>query len=163
MRTPVYASLCFVVALLVPARPAGAAIWEWRCQGQLGEQQVVFDRTLMAISKSKKRFGDIRKLSVDHGDDIPGERETFQPEDGNGLDQRMEFTASADAKRKIVLIEKFSRKLSSKHRLICGRDEDTDIYSKVYDLQREGEPARQIKMQCLEYQLSTRGGRKGCD
>jgi hypothetical protein len=32
----------------------------------------------------------------------------------------------------------------------------------VYRFQREDEPARDITMQCFEYQLSTRGGRKGC-
>ena len=62
----------------------------------------------------------------------------------------------------MTFIEKASRKLSHTHKLICGRDEDTDIYHKVYSFRRENEPARDIVMQCMEYQLSTRGGRKGC-
>jgi hypothetical protein len=47
--------------------------------------------------------------------------------------------------------------------VICGRDEDTDLYRKVYRYERDGEPARDVTMQCMEYQLSTRGGRKGCN
>ena len=75
----------------------------------------------------------------------------------------MIFTRPDDPKRKVMLTEKSSRKISHKHELICGRDEDTDLYRKVYSYQRENEPARDITMQCMEYQLSTRGGRKGCD
>ncbi len=162
-RASVLVSLWCLVAVLFPVRPVAAAIWTWRCQGQLGEQQVVFDRDLMVVRKSQKRLGDIRDLTVEKAADVPGERESFLPANSNdGLSERLEFTASSDQKRKIVLIEKSSRKLSSRHRLICGRDEDTDIYRKLYRLQRDGEPDRDIQMQCLEYQLSTRGGRKGC-
>ena len=74
----------------------------------------------------------------------------------------MDFTRADDPKRKIVLTEKSSRKISHSHKLICGRDQDEDIFRKVYHFQREDEPARDIVMQCFEYQLSTRGGRKGC-
>ena len=33
---------------------------------------------------------------------------------------------------------------------------------KVYRYQLENEPERNITMQCIEYQLSTRAGRPGC-
>ncbi len=43
--------------------------------------------------------------------------------------------------------------------MVCGRDEEKTITRKVYRLERSGEPARDITMQCMEYMLSTRGGR----
>ena len=58
--------------------------------------------------------------------------------------------------------EKSSKCISHKRRPFCGRDEDTDVYRKTFSLQRENEAPRDITMQCMEYQLSTRGGRK-CD
>jgi len=62
-----------------------------------------------------------------------------------------------------VLTETKSRRIYHKHELICGYDENTDIYRKTYRFQRDDEPAHHISMQCMEYQLSTLGGRNGCD
>jgi hypothetical protein len=45
---------------------------------------------------------------------------------------------------------------------LCGRDEDIVVYRKVYRYQRENGPARNITMECMDYQLSTLAGRKGC-
>ena len=75
--------------------------------------------------------------------------------------KEIEFEQATDAKvkPKLILTEKSSRKISGKHRVICHRDEDNDIYCKIYRYQRKDEPARDITMQCIEYQLSTRGGR----
>lgn len=47
--------------------------------------------------------------------------------------------------------------------MICGRDEVTDTFRKVYRYERDNETPRTLTMQCIEYTLSTRGGRKGCD
>ena len=63
----------------------------------------------------------------------------------------------------MTLTEKSSRRISHTHKLICGRDEDTGIFRKVYSYARENDPPHDITMQCMEYQLSTRDGRKGCD
>ena len=79
--------------------------------------------------------------------------------------KEIEFEQATDAKvkPKLILTEKSSRKISGKHRVICHRDEDNDIYCKIYRYQRKDEPARDITMQCFEYQPSTSGGRRGCD
>jgi hypothetical protein len=110
-------------------------------------------------------MGDIRKLRMTKIE-LPKESPPhvdYNPGDINGgLIEAMDFTRADDPKRKIVLTEKSSRKISHSHKLICGRDQDEDIFRKVYRFQREDEPARDITMQCFEYQLSTRGGRKGC-
>jgi hypothetical protein len=158
--------LSAVIGLIAITGGASAAIWEWGCQGQLGDQQIIFNRDSMVVVDTKTKLGDIRKLRMNKMELPPGSAShiDYNPGDSNGgLIKSMDFSRTDDPKRKIVLTEKSSRKISSKHRLVCGRDEDTDIYRKVYSFQRENEPARDISMQCMEYQLSTRGGRKGCD
>ena len=42
-------------------------------------------------------------------------------------------------------------------------DDITDTFRKAYRYERDGEPPRTLTMTCIEYTLSTRGGRKGCD
>ena len=143
---------------------ASAGIWAWGCQGQIGEQQVIFNRYSLFVVDSKKKMENVRKLVDEKIDGLVNAGKTeFERVDVNaGLESPMEFTRSGDETHKLVLTEKSSKKTSGKSRLICGRDETTDIFRKVYRYEREGETARDITMQCIEYQLSTRGGRKGC-
>ena len=61
MRIRIIASLCAGLGLIAASGSASAGIWSWRCQGQLGEQQVIFNRDSMAVIDSKKPLGDIRK------------------------------------------------------------------------------------------------------
>jgi hypothetical protein len=44
--------------------------------------------------------------------------------------------------------------------LIRGRDDDTDVYRKIFSYEREDDPARDITKQCLWYQIPIRGERK---
>ena len=71
----------------------------------------------------------------------------------------MTFTHGEDAKQKITLTEKSSKTVFNHTAMVCGRDEDRTITRKVYWLERGGETARDITMQCVEYMLTTRGGR----
>ena len=165
MRIRIVAGLVAAFGFIGASTGASAAIWAWGCQGQLGDQQVIFNRELMVVVDTKQKMGDIRKLRMTKIE-LPKESPPhvdYNPGDINGgLIEAMDFTRADDPKRKIVLTEKSSRKISHSHKLICGRDQDEDIFRKVYRFQREDEPARDITMQCFEYQLSTRGGRKGC-
>ncbi len=165
MRTGIVASLCVTLCMIAPSGGASAGVWDWRCQGQLGDQQVVFNRESMAVLDSKKPLDDIMNKNSEEkiGALLKGASVTYEPQNGNdGLSGTLEFVRHDDPKHKVVLTEQSSKKISRKARLICGRDETTDIFRKVYRYQRDDEPARDITMQCLEYQLSTRGGRKGC-
>jgi hypothetical protein len=163
MKIRIFASLCITTSLIAASDGASAGIWDWRCQGQLGEQQVIFNRESMAVIDSKKPLGDIKKSEETIGALLKDAGVTYDPQNGNnGLSGTLEFIRHGDPKHKIVLDEQSSKKVFRKSRLICGRDETTDIFRKVYRYQRDDEPARDITMQCLEYQLSTRGGRKGC-
>ncbi len=154
----------FIVALAASGS-ANAAILAWGCQGQVGGgTQVIFNRYSLVVLDSKAKLGDVHKLTRDTielpAGTPPGV--AYNPEGDTELTKVMEFTRADDPKRKLILTEKSSRLISHKHLLICGRDDDTDIYRKVYSYQREDEPAQTITMQCIWYQLSTRGGRKGC-
>jgi len=158
--------LSVIVGSIAATNGASAAIWNWGCQGQLGGQHIIFNRHSMVVVDTKSKLGDIRKLNLGKIEFPPGVPPyvEYDPADQNGgFEQTMEFTRQDDPKRTAVFTEKSSRKISSKHDVICGRNENTDIYRKVYSFEREDEPARDITMQCIEYQLSTRGGRKGCD
>jgi hypothetical protein len=158
------ACLSAVIGLIAATNGAWAAIWEWGCQGQLGGQQVIFNRYSAVVVDSTKKMGNIRKLFMDKIK-VPPELGgvSYEPQDVNvGLIDTIAFTRSDDPKRTLTFTEKSSKTISSRSRLVCGRDESTEITRKVYRYQLENEPERNITMQCIEYQLSTRGGRPGC-
>jgi len=159
----------FAAVLMV--ENAGAAVWRWACQGELGDQRILFDREGLYIVGGKapaRRPGQVTAQSIEEAIDAVkkgGGFTVFSPEDENsGLASPIAFLPADDGKQtqKAVFTEQSSKQISHRHKLICGRDEDTDLYSKVYRYERDGEPAREITMKCMEYQLSTHGGRKGC-
>jgi hypothetical protein len=163
-RIRIIIGLC---ALFAASNAVSAGVWAWGCQGQLGEQQVIFNRYSLYVVEGKKPFANVRKLIGDKIDGlIKGDSTEYSASNGNdGLAKEIEFEKVSDAKvkPKLLLTEKSSRKISGKHAVICHRDEDTDIYRKVYRYQHEDEPARDITMQCIEYQLSTSGGHRDSD
>lgn len=169
--------LAALAGLLIQGSPASAGVWNWGCQGRLGDQQIVFDYSGLYITESKApdaarspkppvvtadTIGNaIRALKEEKKEGLT----EFEPAGGLGLDSPPIFsrTDAAGSISKVTFTEKASRRTFHRHKLICGRDEDTDLFSKVYRYERDGEPARDITMQCYEYQLSTRGGRKDCN
>ena len=159
-------------ALLAATNAASAAILSWGCQGQLGDQRVLFNRDGLYIVDGKAPAGKPKKFTADSVGDAIAEvkngKETFAefgPSSDDGLEGPIVFSAidASKATQKLVFTQKSTRRISHKHRMICGRDEDSDFYQTVYQFERPGQPTQDIKMQCSYYQLSTRGGRKGCD
>jgi hypothetical protein len=150
---------------------ASAAILSWGCQGQLGDQRVLFDRDGLYVVDGKAPAGKPKKFTADTVStaiaELKKSKDTFTdfgPYGDDSLEGPIVFS-TIDANRqtqKIVFTQKLSHLISHKHRMICGRDEDSDLYRMVYRFDRPGQPAQDIKMQCAYYQLSTRGGRKGC-
>lgn len=147
---------------------AQAATWAWGCQGQLTapDQTVIFTRYQMVVLDGKRP--PLKPLDL-LGEEalkplIAGGLAGYDPDNVNdGLVKSIAFTRDAPTKSKITLTEQSSRRLSHKAKLVCGRDETTDTFRKVYRYERDGEAPRTLTMQCIEYTLSTRGGRKGCD
>jgi hypothetical protein len=158
------------LAAALTATSAPAAVWKWACQGELDGQRILFDREGLYIAAGAAVVGKPGRFTMQSIEDAiarskAGEFTEFGPEDANnGLASPIAFALTGDGgqQRKVVFTERSSKQVLHQHKLICGRDEDTDLFLKVYRYERDGEPARDITMQCMEYQLSTRGGRKGC-
>ena len=161
---------CLVMAagiFLASACGAQAAVWDWGCQGQLAapDQTMIFNRYQMVVLDGKRPAMQPSKLLGDEAlKTLIAGGAGYDPGNVNdGFVQTIKFTRDGPPKSNVTLTELSSRRLSHKFRVVCGRDDITDIFSKVYRYERDSEPPRTVTMQCIEYTLSTRGGRKGCD
>jgi hypothetical protein len=167
----VAAALMTGLAAALTVNSASAAIWTWACQGELGGQRILFDQSGLYIAGGNGPAGKPGKFTLGSIQDAIAAVKSAGGFIGFGLDKAddelashvLVFSLTDDKKQKVVFTERSSKRISHKHRIIACRDEDTDLYRKVYRYERDGEPARDIAMQCVEYQLSTRGGRKDCD
>jgi hypothetical protein len=167
------AAIPVLAMLLAASGSASAAILSFGCMGELGDQLIVFNRDGLYIADSKLFAGKRKKFTADTVDDaisaLKNAKESvieFGSDGVGDLDETpIQFSLTDDNKKtqKAVFTHVSSKRLSHKHRMICGRDEDTDLYRSIYRYERDGAPARDIKMQCFYYQLSTRGGRKSCN
>jgi hypothetical protein len=161
MKQAITIRICAVVIIAGMANVAHAGRWEWGCIGTTGDKQVVFNRYHLIVAPAKPPRGKIHDLIF--FDDLAkgsNDIEQYNAADVNsGLTPKMVFTLGEDEKRTITLTEKSSRAISHHAAMVCGRDEDTDVSRKVYRYQRTDEPAGDITMQCMEYMLTSRGGR----
>jgi hypothetical protein len=157
---------------VLTATSAPAAVWHWACQGEVGDQRILFDRDGLYIAGGRAPAGKPGKVTAEAIQEAivlvkkDGGFTEFAPDDGNGgLESPITFSLATANKQaqKVVFTERSSKQISHRHRIVACRDEDTDLYRKGYRYERDGEPARDITMMCMEYQLSTKGGRKGCD
>jgi hypothetical protein len=162
--------LLFVALIASMPSFAEAAIYKYGCLGSLGDQQIILDGDALYILKAGVRASKPLKFSVENfGDAIAAAKtskdldETYESADSGGFDATMNFKRTDDEAHRVTLTEKSTRRVSHRHRIICWRSEDTDVYRKTYRYERGQEPARDITMQCYEYQLSTKGGHEGCD
>jgi hypothetical protein len=155
-------------ALTLAPGAAFAAVWRWGCMGAIGNDQIALDRGSLFVSSGKKPIATLDGLVFP---DDPGSRtahpaDTIQivakflrNDDNDGLSSTMTFT-SGGGERKLTLTELSSKKIAHKRRLIEScRDEITDRYRKTYRVERDKEPPVTVTLICMEYMLSTRGGR----
>jgi hypothetical protein len=155
-------------AVIACAGDASAAVWQWGCAGRLGDKQIVFSRNQLLVMPGKTPHAKLDRLialdDLTKDETIPKDAAdiaVYKTDDNNsGFDKEMTFTRSGEAGGKLTLTEKSSRTLSHSDRLWhhC-RDEITDRFRKVYRVALEREPARDATLDCIEYLLSTRGGR----
>jgi hypothetical protein len=155
-------SLTWLALLIVGfAGDATAAIWRWGCVGPIGNEQIIFGRNDLIVVPAKPSRGTLRHLIF--LDDLATGSDDFEhynADDGNsGLESKLEFTRDDDPKRKLTLTEKSSKRVSHRSKLVACRDETIDTFRKVYRYERDDMPARNVTMECMEYQLSTKGGR----
>lgn len=147
---------------------ASAAVWSWGCVGPYGADQIVFNRDRLVIAQGKASLGKLDEIVQGGGSAIEALTKrkgvtilsTYAPDDVNGgLDGKLSFTHETD-KKKLVLTEVSSKKIGHSTKLLFScRDETKDRFTKTYKVEIAGEPARTVMLTCMDYNLSTKGGR----
>jgi hypothetical protein len=152
---------CLFVAFGVTG--ANAAVWQWGCRGKLGDEQMIFTRySLVLLDADAKRKREKLEELIRYEDLAAhtGAFTRFESDNGNdGFVKKIEFKSSDDIRKQLTLVEKASRKLKATHGRAGPRDEDKTFFSKTYRVTVAGEKPRDVMMNCLEYTLSTKGGR----
>jgi hypothetical protein len=153
----------WVAVLAAQTSPAGAAVWVWGCKGQLESEQVIFTKFSLLVAPLKPSRGHIRDIIrkdnlVRTSEDEKNSYDAMN--DDFGLVPVMKFARDVEPDKKVTFTEQSSHRASRRARLTGGRDESTEMFKKVYRYVREDQPPRDITMDCVEYQLSTRGGRR---
>jgi hypothetical protein len=163
MKNAIIAGACVAAITLGCAGTASAGVWQWGCIGPLdANRQIIFNRGALIVVPSKPPRGKLRDLI--HIEDLskdPVDGETaYNVDDINGgLQKGMTFTSQDSPTATLVLKEMSSTKTSHSDHLVCGRDEIIDTWRKVYRFDPPHERARDVKLQCMEYTLTTTGGR----
>ncbi len=165
MKHAIVAGIGVALAAIGAASDASAGVWRWGCIGPLGDQQILFTRYNLIVVPTKPPRGKLEEIIA--SDDLAkgaSDIEQFIATDVNsGFTPTLEFTFGDGGKNKITLTEKSSKRLSHHTAMICGRDEERDVFRKVYRYRHTDEAPRDLTLQCMEYTLSTRGGRPCID
>lgn len=159
--------ICLVAAAFA-ARPASAGDWKWGCTGRQADEQIAFNRYRLAVIAGKGPAGKLEEIvfrsDLTADKTWPGKSRTitatYQPDDVNeGLGPTLGFKAS-DGNGKLTLTELASKRTKRRAKLVAGcRDETREWFEKRYRLERGSEPPRTVTLKCMEYMLSTKGGR----
>ena len=161
-----WAGATVACALMLATDAASAAVWEWGCKGALGSEQIIFNRDRLVVISGKASPGKLDEFvhggqfTAQAGHSAPAIVAMYQRDESNdGLVTTLRFTGEG-ADRKFILTELSSRRIGHSARLIAHcRDETIDRFRKTYRAERDQEPARTVTLVCMEYQLSTKGGR----
>ncbi len=150
---------CTVLLIAVMAQPASAGIWAWGCMGKLGNERVIFDRNTMIVTSSKEPRVKLQDLGSAGSKLETEDGLTFDnPGSNDGFKQTMRFTINDTSERKLTLIETSSRRTSHRTGHVGKREEETTKFLKTFRYSFDKEPERTLKMQCIEYILTTCGG-----
>jgi hypothetical protein len=155
-----------VVLACIFATDAEAAIWRWGCAGSLGKVQIVSNRYHLLVMPREVEHGKLEELIAI--DDLTKDEKIakgtvagiseFDADDANsGLVKEMTFTSTDHT---LTLVERSSKTIQHHVSLVQGcRDEIIDRFRKVYRYSFDDEPPREATLECMEYTLTTRGGR----
>ncbi len=150
-----------VVMTIASGATASAGVWQWGCIGPTGRNQIAFNREALIVAPKDTALGKLDALI--RLDDLSGKFPDAQgynaDDDNSGFQKTMVFTRQDESSGKLILKEKSATKISHRQHMICGRDEIGDFYGKVYRYDPPHERARSITLQCMEYLLTTTGGR----
>jgi len=164
-RTAIARAAIAMVAIAIvlgAASDADAAVWAWGCKGKVGANQLILNRNMLALLEGKPTKLALKDV-VHRDDPVADEPDAvrFNPADFNsGFEEKtMEFTKADEPGKKLVLTEKSSRQTSSHNGRVAFRDETWTVWKKVFRYALDGEPPRDVTLECMEYMLSTKGGR----
>ena len=161
-RTRCIASFVALAAIALPATLAHAGVWRWGCIGPMGDDHIAFNRDVLVVIAGKKPVRDLETIVMsDNIDGGSATKTTYRSENGDGLASPQVFLGDGAAPVKVTLTEQSSKRTARIKKLIDGcRDEITERFRKTWRLEIGAEPARTVTLSCMEYQLSTPGGRK---
>ena len=129
--------------------------------GPLSGDQVIFNRSTLTVLPGHSSKVKLQQLTSDGVDIGALDGRNFNSDDGNsGFERTIGFTSADQPADKLTLAEVSSRKVSERKGHVGPREESTTKFKKVYRYALENEPARPIAMDCIEYTLTTRGGRQ---
>lgn len=165
MKHAIVAGIGVALAAIGVSGDASAGVWRWGCIGPLGDQQILFSRYHLIVVPAKPPQGKLEDViaSDDLAQGATDVEQYIATDVNSGFTSTLEFTRGDDGKNKITLTEKSSKRLSHHAAMVCGRDEARDVFRKLYRYQHSDEAPRDITLQCMEYTLSTRGGRPCID
>lgn len=157
-------SCSLTLAFVLAANTVSAGNWQWGCVGAMGDDQIAFNRGRLIVIAGTAPAGKLDDF-VRGGDFAGGVKPesivaSYQADDGNsGLITPMTFT-SEGGEAKLTLTEVSSEDAGHSESVVLGcRDETTDRFRKTYRVEGDKTPPTTVKLMCLDYQLSSRGGR----
>lgn len=151
-----------ITAIALPATLSHAGVWRWGCIGPMGDDHIAFNRDVLVVIAGKKPVRDLTTVVMrDEIDGGTATKATYLSDNGDGLASPQLFHSDGPTPVKVTLTEQSSKRTARTKKLIDGcRDEITERFTKTYRLEIGTEPARTVTLSCMEYQLSTTGGRK---
>lgn len=156
--------LPLTLAFVLSANTVSAGVWQWGCVGAMGNDQIAFNRDRLIVIAGSAPAGKLDDF-VMSGDFAGGVKPdaiiaSYLADDGNsGLTSPMTFTSdTGDAK--LTLTEESSEDAGHTEKLVLGcRDETNDRFRKTYRVEGANTSPATVKLMCLDYQVSSRGGR----
>ena len=153
------------LVLLFAASQARAGDWQWGCVGSMGSDQIAFNRDHLIFVAGKTPVGTVDEVARG-GDFEKGVKPqsiiaAYEADDVNsGLASPMTFSSDQGGST-LTLTEISSEETGHTDRLVLGcRDESIDRFRKTYRVEGGNSDANRVELNCLEYQLSSRGGRE---
>jgi hypothetical protein len=152
-----------IVALVLAALPlqANAGISAWGCASEFkGGTQIIFNQAVLLMLDQPSQL-DLMAIILDSdGLEKHPSRSRFKARvfSTSFEPKKLRFGAN-EADAPLLLTERSSKRVSYRNGRAGPRDEITTRWRKIYRIEGNGEKPRDVAMNCMEYILSTMGGR----
>jgi hypothetical protein len=154
------AIMALVIVTVAAPQRANAGIWAWGCASafQRGEQ-IIFNREVLLMLDEPSTLSLKAIIVNSDGLEKHPRRSRFNSLDLNsGFEPKLKFGPDK-TEAPLVLIQRSTKRISHRTGRAGPRDEITTRWRKVYRLEGHGEKPRDVAMDCLEYILTSKGGR----